>query len=94
MAKTFTITNTSLSWVRNPDSLAKEAELDGIYVIRTNVAVTTTDAAEAVRYTNHRRTGRKSSEHSNLGTCKSARSTTTPKRGPVATYFCACSPGT
>ena len=51
MAKhfTLTITDTSLTWVRNPESIAREAELDGIYVIRTNVADTTMGAAEAVR---------------------------------------------
>ncbi|MDJ0315520.1 IS1634 family transposase [Arthrobacter sp. H35-D1] len=51
MAKhfTLTITDTSLSWVRNPESIAKEAELDGIYVIRTNVSDTTMEPNEAVR---------------------------------------------
>ena len=51
MAKhfTLTITDTSLSWVRNLESIAKEAELDGIYVIRTNVPATTMEPDEAVR---------------------------------------------
>ncbi|ALO68228.1 transposase [Arthrobacter alpinus] len=51
MAKhfTLTITNTSFTWVRDPDSIATEAELDGIYVIRTNVTEDSMDAAEAVR---------------------------------------------
>ncbi|MDJ0312567.1 hypothetical protein QMG25_04835 [Arthrobacter sp. H35-D1] len=51
MAKHFvlTITDTTLSWERNPDTIAREAELDGIYVIRTSVDAATMDAAETVR---------------------------------------------
>lgn len=51
MAKhfTLTITDTSLTWVRNPESIDREAELDGIYVIRTNVPEDAMEAAEAVR---------------------------------------------
>ncbi|AIY00843.1 putative transposase [Arthrobacter sp. PAMC 25486] len=51
MAKHFTLTieDTSFTWVRDPESIAKEAELDGIYVIRTNVTEESMDAAEAVR---------------------------------------------
>ncbi|MEC5182555.1 IS1634 family transposase [Arthrobacter sp. CG_A4] len=51
MAKhfTITITDTSLAWARNPESIAREADLDGIYVIRTSVNEDTMDAAEAVR---------------------------------------------
>ncbi|WP_125610130.1 IS1634 family transposase [Specibacter cremeus] len=51
MAKhfTLTITDTSLTWVRNPETIAAEADLDGIYVIRTNVDQDAMGAAEAVR---------------------------------------------
>ncbi|MEO6529695.1 MAG: IS1634 family transposase [Specibacter sp.] len=51
MAKHFTLTieDTSFTWVRDPESITKEAELDGIYVIRTNVSEESMDAAEAVR---------------------------------------------
>ncbi len=51
MAKhfTLTITDTSLTWVRNPETIAREGDLDGIYVIRTNVGQDAMDAAEAVR---------------------------------------------
>ncbi|NVM98115.1 IS1634 family transposase [Arthrobacter sp. SDTb3-6] len=51
MAKhfTLTITDTTLAWERNPETIAREAELDGIYIIRTGVDTTTMDAAEAVR---------------------------------------------
>lgn len=51
MAKHFLldITDTSFTWKRNAESIAKEADLDGIYVIRTSVEATAMDAAEAVR---------------------------------------------
>nr|WP_246223601.1 IS1634 family transposase [Pseudarthrobacter psychrotolerans] len=51
MAKhfTITITDTTLTYTRNPESIAREAELDGIYVIRTSVEKDTMDAPEAVR---------------------------------------------
>ncbi|WP_434616395.1 IS1634 family transposase [Arthrobacter sp. A5] len=51
MAKHFiiTITDTTLSYARNPESIAREADLDGIYIIRTSVDADTMDAAETVR---------------------------------------------
>jgi hypothetical protein len=50
MAKhlTFQITDTTLSYRRNHASIAAEAALDGIYVIRTNVAATALDAPATV----------------------------------------------
>ncbi|MEO8221893.1 MAG: hypothetical protein ABI563_14040 [Specibacter sp.] len=51
MAKHFilTITDTTLSWEWNQDTIARETDLDGIYVIRTGVDMDTMDAAETVR---------------------------------------------
>lgn len=51
MAQHFTlaITDTSLTRVRNPDSIAKEPELDGVNTIRTKATAGAMDAAEAVR---------------------------------------------
>jgi len=44
-----TITEDSVAWRRNGASIAREARLDGLYVIRTNVPAATMDAAAAVR---------------------------------------------
>lgn len=44
-----TITDAALSWKRNPDSIASEAALDGLYIIRTSVPDTQMDAPECVR---------------------------------------------
>lgn len=51
MAKHFelTITEDSFAWRRNDASIACEARLDGLYVIRTNVPASALDAAAAVR---------------------------------------------
>jgi hypothetical protein len=51
MAKHFelTITDAALSWARKPDSIASEAVLDGLYIIRTSVTATQMDAPECVR---------------------------------------------
>ncbi len=51
MAKHFelTITEDSFAWRRNDASIAREARLDGLYVIRTNVPASAMDAAAAVR---------------------------------------------
>jgi Transposase DDE domain len=51
MAKHFelTITETEFSFRRRPESLAREAGLDGLYVIRTSLPAETMGAAEAVR---------------------------------------------
>ena len=43
------ITETSFSFRRDPESIASEAALDGIYVIRTNVTAPELSAEEAVR---------------------------------------------
>jgi transposase len=43
------IADTSLSWVRKPDSMAAEAALDGIYIVRTSVPAAQMDAPECVR---------------------------------------------
>lgn len=50
MAKHFevTITDDSFTWRRNEESVAAEAALDGIYVIRTNVSVDTLASDEVV----------------------------------------------
>lgn len=50
MAKHFelTITDTSLTWQRRQESIAQEAALDGLYVIRTSVGAEHLDAAAAV----------------------------------------------
>ena len=50
MAKYFlvTITDTELSWTMREDRLAEAAEMDGIYVIRTNLSETSTSTHEAV----------------------------------------------
>jgi hypothetical protein len=50
MAKHFelTITDTSLTWQRRQESIAQEAALDGLYVIRTSVSAEHLDAAAAV----------------------------------------------
>jgi hypothetical protein len=44
-----TITETSFSFERNQDSIAAEAALDGMYVIRTNVPAAELSAEDAVR---------------------------------------------
>ncbi|KAA0973149.1 IS1634 family transposase [Paeniglutamicibacter gangotriensis] len=51
MAKHFilVITDEKFAYERNTESIKREADLDGIYVIRTNVPETTMDAPEAVR---------------------------------------------
>lgn len=51
MAKHFelTITDTSFSYRRRADSIAREARLDGIYVIRTSLPADAMSAADAVR---------------------------------------------
>ena len=43
-----TITNTSLTWQRRHGTIAQEAALDGLYVIRTSVPAEQLDAAAAV----------------------------------------------
>ena len=50
MAKHFalSITHTTLAWQRNSESVAVEAALDGLYVIRTSVPTARLDAAAAV----------------------------------------------
>lgn len=50
MAKHFelTITDTSLTWQRRQESIAQEAALDGLYVIRTSVSAEQLDAAATV----------------------------------------------
>jgi hypothetical protein len=50
MAKHFeiTITGDSFSYQRKPDSIAAEARLDGIYVVRTNVPAESLSAEQAV----------------------------------------------
>src|ERR1700739_3282842 len=51
MAKHFqiSITDEAFSFAQNPLSIAAEAALDGIYVIRTNLPATQSDAAATVR---------------------------------------------
>jgi hypothetical protein len=44
-----TITEDSFAWRRNDASIAREARLDGLYVIRTNVPASAMGAAAAVR---------------------------------------------
>ena len=50
MAKHFTrtITDSSFSYARNEESIAQEAALDGLYVVRTNVAAEELDTAGVV----------------------------------------------
>ena len=50
VAKHFTvqITDDSFSYARDQDSIAAEAKLDGIYVVRTSVAATDLDSGEVV----------------------------------------------
>jgi Transposase DDE domain len=50
VAKHFTveITGDSIAYARNQDSIAAEAKLDGIYVLRTSVAATDLDSPEVV----------------------------------------------
>ena len=43
------ITDTALSWARKADSIAAEAALDGIYIVRTSVPAAQMDAPECVR---------------------------------------------
>lgn len=51
MAKHFTlvITNTTFTYTRNAESIARETDLDGVYVIRTSVPQDTMTAGESVR---------------------------------------------
>src|SRR5205085_10857659 len=51
MAKHFhiSITDEAFSFAQNPLSIAAEATLDGIYVIRTNLPAAQSDAATTVR---------------------------------------------
>jgi transposase len=44
-----TITEATLSWARRQDSIASEAALDGVYIVRTSVPATQMDAADCVR---------------------------------------------
>jgi transposase len=44
-----TIRDTELSWERKHDSIAAEAALDGVYIIRTSVSAVQMDAASCVR---------------------------------------------
>jgi hypothetical protein len=44
-----TITDDQLSFTRDHDAIAKEAALDGLYVLRTNVPAETINTADAVR---------------------------------------------
>jgi transposase len=43
------IDDAALSWARKQDSLASEAALDGLYIVRTSVPATQMDAPECVR---------------------------------------------
>jgi transposase len=43
------IADTAVSWARKPDSIASEAALDGIYIVRTSVPADRMDAPECVR---------------------------------------------
>ena len=43
------IADTAVSWARKPDSIAGEAALDGIYIVRTSVPAAQMDAPECVR---------------------------------------------
>ena len=43
------IADAALSWARKQDSLASEAALDGLYIVRTSVPATQMDAPECVR---------------------------------------------
>ncbi len=43
-----TITDTNLTWRRRDDTIAAEAALDGLYVIRTSLGTDALDAASAV----------------------------------------------
>ena len=43
------ITDTTVSWARKPDSIASEAALDGLYIVRTSVPAAQMDAPECVR---------------------------------------------
>ena len=43
------ITDAALSWARRADSIASEAALDGLYIIRTSVTAAQMDAPECVR---------------------------------------------
>lgn len=51
MAKHFVIdiAEGRLSWSRNPETIARETRLDGIYVVRTNVSADHLDSAETVQ---------------------------------------------
>jgi len=44
-----TIAKAALSWSRKPDSIASEAALDGVYIIRTSVPATQMEAPDCVR---------------------------------------------
>jgi transposase len=43
------IADAALSWARKQDSVAREAALDGLYIVRTSVPATQMDAPECVR---------------------------------------------
>jgi hypothetical protein len=45
----FDIRDGHLSWTRNAETIAREAQLDGIYVVRTNVCADHLDSAETVQ---------------------------------------------
>jgi transposase len=44
-----TIADAALSWARKPDSIASEAALDGLYIVRASVPAAQMDAPECVR---------------------------------------------
>jgi hypothetical protein len=43
------IGDAAMSWARRPDSIAAEAALDGLYIVRTSVPAAQMDASECVR---------------------------------------------
>jgi hypothetical protein len=92
MAKHFalSITDDSFTYSRKPESIAREARLDGLYVVRTSLPPAAMSSEETVRaYKDLARVERRS-VRSSRSTCRSVLCTTGSSHGCGLTCSCAC----
>ena len=94
MAKHFrrTVTDTSFSYERDAASIAREAALDGLYVLRTNVAKERLDSDAVVLAYKTWSRSRTPSTTSSSPTSRYGRCTTTWRTASGRTCCCACWP--
>ncbi len=85
------IADAALSWARKQDSLAREAALDGLYIVRTSVPATQMDAPSACATTSRWQTSSAPSARSRPSTWVHLITTARPI-GCARTSSCACSP--